>query len=77
MGNSATAHHSPAAAARQAAAVQADLATVEQAARFCIEVAKGFGAGSLRVCDEGEFSRLVSLCGPMIHLQSPGAPAAG
>lgn len=48
------------------------LASVEQAARFCIEVAKSYGAGSLRFCDDEEFGRLVTLYGPMTQLQTPG-----
>ena len=50
----------------------ADLASVEQTARFCIEVAKSYGAGSLRFCDEEEFGRLVMLYGSMTQLQTPG-----
>ncbi len=49
-----------------------DLAAVEQTARFCIEVAKGYGAGSLSLCDDEEFGRLVTLYGPMTRLQTPG-----
>jgi hypothetical protein len=49
-----------------------DLASVEQTVRFCIEVAKSYGAGWLRFCDDEEFSRLVALYGPMTHLQTPG-----
>lgn len=49
-----------------------DLASVEQAARFCIEVAKSYGAGSLRFCDDEEFGRLVTLYGSMTRLQTPG-----
>ncbi len=49
-----------------------DLAAVEQAVRFCVEAAKGYGAGSLRFCDDDEFGRLVALYGSMAHLQTPG-----
>jgi hypothetical protein len=49
-----------------------DLASVEQTARFCIEVAKSYGAGSLRFCDDEEFGRLVTLYGSMTRLQTPG-----
>jgi len=48
------------------------LASVEEAARFCIEVAKSYGAGSVRFCDDEEFSRLVALYGSMRRLQTPG-----
>ena len=48
------------------------LAGVEEAARFCIEVAKSYSAGSLRFCDDEEFSRLVTLYGSMSVLQTPG-----
>lgn len=50
----------------------ADLASVEQTARFCIEVAKSYGTRSLRFCDDEEFSRLVTLYGSMTQLQTPG-----
>lgn len=49
-----------------------NLASVEQAARFCIEAAKSYGAGSLRFCDDEEFGRLVMLYGSMTQLQTPG-----
>lgn len=42
---------------------------VEQAARFCIEVAKAFGAGQCRFNDPSEYDRLVELYGEMTHLQ--------
>jgi hypothetical protein len=38
-------------------------ADIEQAARFCVEVAKDFGCGRARFYDEREFERLVSLFG--------------
>jgi hypothetical protein len=44
---------------------------VEQAVRFCIEVAKAFGAGACRFYDPEEFDRLIQLYGPMRHLQAP------
>lgn len=44
---------------------------IEQAVRFCIEVAKAFGAGACRFYDPEEFDRLVQLYGPMRHLQAP------
>ena len=46
-----------------------NLADVEQAARFCVEVAKSYGAGELAFYDPSEFARLVSLYGPMHRLQ--------
>lgn len=52
-----------------------DLAAVEQTVRFCIEVAKSYGAGTLRFCDDGEFGRLVARYGSMAHLQTPGNSA--
>ena len=49
------------------------LEDVEGAVRFCIEVAKSFGAGQCRFHDDDEFKRLVSMYGEMTHLQSiPG-----
>jgi len=45
---------------------------IEQAARFCIEVAKGFGRGKVKFYDEEEFKRLVELYGAMNHLQTLG-----
>ncbi len=47
------------------------VADIEQAARFCIEVAKAYGAGACRFHDPEEFSRLVQLYGSMRHLQAP------
>jgi hypothetical protein len=45
---------------------------IDQVVRFCIEVAKGYGAGTLRLYDENEFARAVALYGSMSHLQSGG-----
>jgi len=45
---------------------------LEEAVRFCIEVAKRWGSGQCRFHDEGEFSRIVSLYGSMGHLQTLG-----
>jgi len=42
---------------------------IEVAVRFCIEVAKEFGAGVCQFCDDEEFQRLVQLYGSMKHLQ--------
>jgi hypothetical protein len=41
---------------------------VEMAARFCLEVAKAFGAGQCSFYDAAEFERLVALYGSMRHL---------
>lgn len=48
------------------------LGDVEQAARFCLEVAKAFGDGACRFYDEAEFARLQQLYGDMAHLQTLG-----
>jgi len=45
-------------------------ADVEQAVRFCVEVAKGFGRGCCDFYDADEFSRLELLYGSMRHLQT-------
>ncbi|MBI4759309.1 MAG: DUF1177 domain-containing protein [Chloroflexi bacterium] len=45
---------------------------IELAARFCLEVAKELGAGGCTFYDPNEFARLVSLYGPMTHLQTIG-----
>lgn len=42
---------------------------IEQATRFCVEVAKSFGQRRCEFCDVEEFERLVQLYGPMTHLQ--------
>jgi len=52
------------------------LQDVESAVRFCLEVAKAFGAGKCRFHDEHEFRRLVELYGTMSHLQTPGRVGA-
>lgn len=46
-----------------------DLVSVESAARFCVEVAKGYTAGSCMFSDEEEFARLRTLYGSMSTLQ--------
>jgi biotin operon repressor len=48
---------------------------LEEAARFCIEVAKRWGSGQCRFHDEEEFSRIVALYGSMGHLQTLGKEA--
>jgi len=45
---------------------------VEQAARFCIEVAKDYGARRCQLFKPAEFERLLALYGPMTHLQTKG-----
>jgi len=41
---------------------------VEEAARFCLEVAKAFGRGECSLVDDEEYRRLVDLYGSMSHL---------
>ena len=48
------------------------LVDVEMAVRFCIEVAKFFGAGKCQFSDDAEFNHLVDLYGEMTHLQTQG-----
>jgi hypothetical protein len=48
---------------------------IEEAARYCLEVAKAFTEGKCHFYDAKEFERLVSLYGPMKHLQGPGKKA--
>jgi hypothetical protein len=45
---------------------------VESAVRFCIEVAKAYGAGNCHFYDEEEFARLRQLYGDMSRLQTMG-----
>ncbi len=45
---------------------------IECAARFCVEVAKGFGAGTCKFYNEAEYDRLVRLYGDMKMLQTLG-----
>ena len=45
---------------------------IEMTARFCLEVAKGYGRGEFDFYDAGEFERLVALYGSMKHLQTMG-----
>jgi hypothetical protein len=47
---------------------------IEEASRFCLEVAKSFTAGSCRFHDAEEFARMRALYGSMEHLQ--GIPEA-
>jgi hypothetical protein len=48
------------------------LVDVEVAVRFCLEVAKAYGAETCRFYDEKEFGRLQALYGDMTHLQASG-----
>ncbi len=45
---------------------------IEETCRFCLEVAKAFGAGKCRFYDPEEFARLKKLYGPMTHLSTLG-----
>ena len=45
---------------------------IEQAGRFCLEVAKAFGRGKCRFYDRLEFERIINLYGSMRQLQTMG-----
>lgn len=45
------------------------------AARFAVEVAKGFGTGQITFHDESEFAHMISLYGDNRRFQTLGAPA--
>lgn len=47
-------------------------ADVEETARFAVEVAKSFTAGTCEFYDEGEYRRLVDLYGDFGRFQTPG-----
>ncbi len=49
-----------------------NLAELDCAIRFCVEVAKEFGRGKFSFYDPEEFQKLVQLYGPMNHLQTFG-----
>ncbi|HSN10754.1 MAG TPA: DUF1177 domain-containing protein [Propionibacteriaceae bacterium] len=49
------------------------LPVVDTTVRFCIEVAKAYGAGTCSFYDHTEYERLVELYGDMARLQSGGA----
>ncbi|HET8631260.1 MAG TPA: DUF1177 domain-containing protein [Thermomicrobiales bacterium] len=51
------------------------LVDVEEAVRFCLEVAKAYGAGACPFYDAAEFARLRALYGDMRHLQTLGRGA--
>lgn len=48
---------------------------IEQAARFCLEVAKQYGKGLCSFYDEAEWANIVARYGPLWHLQTPGNPS--
>lgn len=48
---------------------------IAAAARFAIEVAKGFGSGAVRFHDEAEFAHMVGLYGDNTRFQTLGAAA--
>jgi hypothetical protein len=48
------------------------VADVETAVRFCLEVAKAYGRDECAFYDAEEFDRMVALYGSMKHLQGPG-----
>ncbi|MDQ7858576.1 MAG: DUF1177 domain-containing protein [Armatimonadota bacterium] len=45
---------------------------METAVRFCLEVAKAYGAGELAFYDRDEYAELLARYGPMRHLQTLG-----
>jgi hypothetical protein len=48
------------------------LVDIDAATRFCLEVAKAYGAGECQFYDTDEFAHLVDLYGEMTHLQTQG-----
>jgi hypothetical protein len=48
---------------------------VEEAVRFCVEVAKAFGHGACQLYDPDEWARIVERYGPLSLLQTPGRGA--
>jgi len=50
---------------------------LERASQFCVEAAKAYTTGRCAFYDEREFERLVSLYGPLSHLQTLGDHAPG
>ena len=48
------------------------LVDLEEAGRFCLEVAKEYTSGRLSLHDPKEFERLTNLYGSLRHLQGPG-----
>jgi hypothetical protein len=49
---------------------------LDNAGRFCLEVAKAFGEGKCRFYDAEELQRLTQLYGSMKHLQTLGRDAS-
>jgi hypothetical protein len=49
---------------------------LEMAARFCLEVAKDFSAGTLEFYDQREWETLQKLYGSLKHLHTPNGVAA-
>jgi hypothetical protein len=47
---------------------------IETAVRFCLEVAKAYGAASCEFYDPREFAELIARYGPMRNLQTHGQP---
>jgi len=52
-----------------------NVADIDTAARFCIEVAKAFGAGECAFHDEQEWAEIQRRYGSLSHLQTAGAAA--
>ena len=50
---------------------------IEEAARFCVEVAKAYGKGLCSFYDEEEWGRILHRYGPLKLLQTPGNPPEG
>ena len=48
------------------------LVDVDQAARFCVELAKSYTSGKARLYDEEEFELITKLYGSMSHLRTKG-----
>ncbi|MFQ3619693.1 MAG: DUF1177 domain-containing protein [Spirochaetales bacterium] len=46
---------------------------IEEAARFCLEVAKAFGEGNCKFYDTEEYEKLLTLYGSMEILKTPGS----
>ncbi len=55
-----------------AASGASQCADIETAVRFCLEVAKAYGAGACEFCDQKEFDELAARYGSMRNLQTLG-----
>ncbi|MCL2684216.1 MAG: DUF1177 family protein, partial [Synergistaceae bacterium] len=53
-----------------------NLAEIEPAIRYCVEVAKDFGRGKFDFYNKEEFEKIVKLYGSMTHLQTFGKQSA-